>query len=349
MNLHEIYLRSLTYWPPVRSRLNELIDRFVPILEHAFEENRYAQLLTLFCLDRAERGKLSSARKLLTRLEPIAFAGTDAEKALWYVVAGHYLDYSDQRGSAVSAFEDAAALGHHYAPTYFMTAEYHLLNTKFYDQALENYDAAINCIYRYPPLDAAKLRLIALGHAGMAICLAMMHRTQEAAQTLAKAEAARDTEEYFHATALLCALSGDIEGAHKALADFRKLNEELAEDTAMHIRMILNQVHIHFFTRPVKPGLAEDFWVWFRKKEEEFRPLLDKGDADACGAMLADHINAIVPDVEDMMTAAISLRDGQPTIILTACYSRTYAAMIDAIIAACPADIAARWHIIREP
>lgn len=349
MSLHESYLRALTYWPPVRSRLHSVIDRFVPILESAFQEDRYAQLLTLFCLDNAERGKLPAAKKLLTKLEPIAFAGSDAEKALWFVAAGYYLEHCDRRDAAVSAYEDAAAFDHYYAPPYFVMAEFHLMNTRFYDLALENYDRAINCVYHYPPLTEDKLSLIAMGQAGMAICLAMMHRTEEAASALKKAASASDTEEYFHATALLCALDGDADGAQKALDAFHELNPELADHIAWHIRMILDQTHIHFFPRPATPGLPEDFWAWFREKEAEFQPLLDKGDADACGSLLAEHINTIVPDEEDMMTATISLRDGQPTIILTGCYSRTYVAMIAAIASACPPDIAARWRIIQEP
>ena len=65
--------------------------------------------------------------------------------------------------------------------------------------------------------------------------------------------------------------------------------------------------------------------------------------------MLAEHINALVPDPEDMMTATIELKDSKPEIVLTACYSRSYAAMIDAIAAACPADIRERWIITLQP
>ena len=349
MSLHEAFLRALSCLPPVRQRLSDLVSRFFPILEPTFQENRYAQLLTLFSLDCTERGKLPAAQRLLSKLEPICDAGSDAEKALWCVATGYFLDHCGQRNSAVSAFEEAAAHGHHFPLPYLVTAEFHLLNTKFYDIALSNYDQAINCIYRYPPLDEAKQHLIAQAHAGMAICLIMMHRTEEAAAALEKAEAASHTEEYQHARALLCAIKGDTSGAEAALAAFRELDQKLSDHVAWHVRMILDGTHIHFNVRPVKPQLAQDFWAWFREKEAEFQPLLEKGDADSCGTMLADHINTLVPDEEDMMNATIELQDGQPTIILTACYSRSYAAMIDAIAAACPEDLSQRWKLIIHP
>lgn len=349
MSLHEAFLRLLSYMPPVRERLRTEIQHFSPILEGAFPENHDAQRLTLFCLDRIDCGRLRAAQKLLNRLEPIAFAGSDAEKALWCTLAGYYLDHCDQRGSAVSAFEEAAAYGHHFPLPYLVTAEFHLLNTKLYDLALENYDKAIDCIYRYPPLDADKLGLIAQAQAGMAIALIMMHRTEDAAALLAKADLSSSSEEHLHATALLCAVKGDAEGAEKALAAFRKLNADLNDHVAGHVRLILDGTHIHFNVRPVSPQLALDFWVWFRSKEKEFQSLLDKGDADACGTMLAEHINTLVPDEEDQMYSAVELHDGKPEMILTACYSRSYAAMIEAFAAACPEDIRQRWTLTLHP
>ena len=349
MFLHELFLRALTYLPPMRSRLEIQIGHFAPILEPAFQENRYAQLLTLFCLDSIDCGRLRAAQKLLNRLEPIAFAGSDAEKALWCVLAGYYLDHCDQRGSAVSAYEEASGHGHQFPLPHLVTAEFHLLNTKLYDLALENYNKAINILYHNLPLNEEKQHLIAMAQAGLSITLAMMHRTDDATAALAKADLASDSEEYLHATALLSAINGDQEGAEEALAAFRKISPQLAEHVAGHVRMILDRTHIHFFPRPVNPGLPEAFWTWFRSKEKEFQSLLDKGDADACGTMLAEHINTLVPDEEDQMYSAVELHDGKPEMILTACYSRSYAAMMEALAAACPEDICRRWIITLRP
>lgn len=343
MPLHQIYLQALSYLPPVRRRLETQIQHFMPILEPAFHENRYAQLLTLFCLDHTDRGKLRAAQKLLNCLEPICFAGTNAEKALWCVVAGYYLESAGMHDSSIAAYNEADTYGHTFHLPYMLVAEHHALNTHLYDLALENYNKAINAIYRYPPLDDGKRYVIAQAQAGTALALTMMHRLEDAAVVLAKAESAADSEEYLHTSAVFHAVQGNADSAQKALASFRKINPTLCDHVANHIRMLLDRTHIHFYARPVPPGLPADFWRWFREKEAEFQPLLDKGDADSCGNMLAEHINTLVPDEEDQMYATIELKGGKPEIILTACYSRSYAAMIEAIIAACPTDIHDRW------
>lgn len=349
MSLHEIYLRALSYLPPVQARLETQIQHFMPILDPAFHENRYAQLLTLFCLDSTDRNKLRTAQKLLNRLEPICFAGSEAEKALWCVVAGYYLESAGMHDSSIAAYNEADTYGHSFHLPYMLIAEHHVLNTHLYDLAMENYDKAINCIYRYPPLDDGKRYVIAQAQAGTALALTMMHRPEDAVAALAKSELANDSEEYLHSSAFLHAVQGDSERAEKTLTAFRALNPNLCEHVANHIRMILDGTHIHFYVRPVPPGLPDDFWRWFREKEAAFQPLLDKGDTDSCGNILAEYINTLVPDEEDQMYASVELKDGKPEMILTACYSRSYAAMINAIISACPSDIRDRWLLTIQP
>ena len=347
MKLQEICLHLQTYLPPVRTRLQDIIERYAPLLTPAFEQDRFAQLLTLFAIDRIERNQLKKAEKLIDRLEP--HCKTDAEKALWHVLVGLYCWANDNPDTMAIHFDDAAALGHDHHYPHMLSGEYHLLCTHYFDRALAEFDQAIDCIYKFPPLDEPGRHVIAQAQAAMAYALTMMHRTDEAAAMLAKAEPANDSEEYLHAGAMLSAVNKDADAANQAVSKLTKLHPALGDEVAKHVRLILDGTHIHFFPREVPPGLPADFWAWFREQEPVFQPLLEKNDVDACGHMLAEHINALVPDPEDMMTATIELKDGKPEIVLTACYSRSYAAMIDAIAAACPADIRERWIITLQP
>lgn len=347
MSLHEYFLHLKTYLPSVRTRLDSIISRYAPMLNPAFKEDRDAQLLTLFALDELEKNKLRDAEKLIDRLE--SHCKTDAEKALWNIVVGMYCWANDRPDTMDYYFDKAAALGHQHHLPHMLSGEYHLLGSHHFDKALAEYDRAIDCIYQFPPLNDPGRYLIAQAQACMAYALTMMHRTDEASAMLVKAEFAHDSEEYLHASAILSAVKQDAEAANKAVSELTKLNPPLGEDVGKQVRLILDGTHIHFFPREVAPSLPADFWTWFCTQEPTFQPLLDKDDPDACGQILADHINTLVPDPEDMMTATIELKDGKPEIILTACYSRSYGAMIEAIAAACPADIRQRWIITLQP
>lgn len=349
MTLHEMILRLQTFLPSVRMQLEEQIALFTPLLSPAFPENRYAQLLTLFCLTKASHGNVPGARKLLDRLRPICETGSDAEKALGCVLDGLCHMQSGHDAAMAAAFDEAGEFNHAYHLPYMLSAEYHLLSTHLYDLALERYDKAINCIYGAPPLDERCRYVIGQAQASMAACLVMMHRYEEAAGSLRKAEIASDSAEYQHALALLSALKKDRDAAEKALAALKALESGIYETIASHVRLLLEDRHIHFFTRPVAPQQPEDFWRWFRAQEDALFALLDKGDTDGCGDMLAEHINTIVPEEEDRMYASIEVPDGQPEIILTACYSRSYAALIEALANGCPEDIRSRWRITLHP
>lgn len=347
MSLHECFLRLKACLPSVRMRFADIVPRYAPMLNPAFGQDREAARLTLFALDKLEANKLREAEKLIDKLEP--HCKTDAEKALWHIMVGLYCWTNGRMDTMVIYFDEAAALGHQYHYPHMLCGEYHLLGTHFFDKALAEYDRAIDCIYQFPPLDDPARHLIARAQSCMSYALTMMHRTDEAAAMLAKAEFGNDSEEYLHASAMLSAVQKDADAANHAVSELTKLNPSLGDEVAKEVRLLLDGTHIHFFPREVSPTLPTDFWVWFREQEPSFRPLLEKNDAEACTQILADHINDLVPDPEDMMTAVIELEDGKPEVILTACHSRSYAAMIGAIIAACPADIRERWIITRQP
>lgn len=347
MSLHECFLHLKACLPSVRMRFADIVPRYVPVLNPAFGQDRDAALLTLFALDKLEANKLRQAEKLIDKLE--SHCKTDAEKALWHILVGLYCWENGNLDTMAIYFDEAASLGHQYHYPHMLCGEYHLLGTHFYDRALAEYDRAIDCIYQFPPLDDPARHLIAQAQARMSYALTMMHRTDEAAAMLAKAEFARDSEEYLQTSAVLSAVKKDADAANHAVGELTKQNPSLGDEVANHVRLLLEGTHIHFCPREVPPTLPADFWVWFREQEPSFQPLLDKNDSEACTQILADHINDLVPDPEDVMTAVIELEDGKPEIILTACYSRSYAAMIDAIAAACPADIRERWRITLQP
>lgn len=347
MPLLERYLRLKNYLPSVRARFADIVGRYAPMLNPAFGQDRDAALLTLFALDKLEANKLRDAEKLIDRLE--SHCKTDAEKALWHILVGMYCWANDRLDTMAIYFDDAAALGHQYHYPHMLSGKYHLLGTHFFDKALAEFDRAIDCIYQFPPLDDPGRHLIARAQSCMAYALVMMHRTDEAAAMLAKAEFAHDAEEYLHARAMLSAVKKDADAANRAVSELTKLNPSLGDDVASHVRLILDGTHIHFYPREVSPTLPADFWIWFREQEPSFQPMLEENDAEACTQILANHINDLVPDPEDLMNATIELNDGKPEIVLTACYSRSYAAMIEAIAAACPADIRERWIITLQP
>lgn len=347
LTLYECYLRVKIHLLPVHLRMRTVRKNYAPILTPAFAQDTDAQLLALFTLEAVEEKKLRTAAKGIIQMK--SHCKTDADWVLWCILAGMYYRQNRCPRAMTVKFDEAASLGHPFYLPHMLSGEYYLCGSHQFEKAYAEYDQAIDCIYRCPPLDDFGQQMIARSKACMAYALTMMHRPDEADAMLAKAEFANDSEEYLRASAMLSAVKRDAEAANRAVSELKKCNPSLGDETARQVGLILDGTHIHFFPREVAPSLPADFWTWFRTQEPTFQPLLDKNDPDACGQILADHINTLVPDPEDMMTATIELKDGQPEIVLTACYSRSYAAMIEAIAAACPADIRQRWIITLQP
>ncbi len=326
--------------------LDELHSTHMPILEETFENDPYSGLLTLRLLKAmyvAENPK--RAAKLLDKLHPRA--RTEADHALYCVLRGEHHMLLDQLDDMAYWYQQAEKHGHPFHKPHVLLGIYSAFDLHQYDDGLAEFDKAIDCLYGYLPLDEEVQRLIARVQANRAYALTMMQRLQDAEDALARAASAAEAPEYLRAAALLRAVQGRRDEASEALSALKDDDPEQHDKLRDAIPQILDGTHPHFFAKVPDEGKIRAYWAWFAENEEELiRIIRENGDAwafqDAAFMPLA-------PEENDLMNVTFALDGDRPCVTWAACYSRNYEALITALIAGCPADIASRWTISRDP
>lgn len=350
--LRDLLARLTMRFSPARERYMAHIGKHVPILKDALTGDPVNQLLTLRIMDDTARGRHADAAKKLEQLRRVVRDGSsDADKALYCVLMGESHVQQQQMGQAARWMHKASRYNHRFHYPYLLLGFHRLFHRGEPDRAAELFDRAISCIYDFPPLDESKQAVIALMHAAMAYALLLMHRTEDARLTLHKAAAAARTEEYLHAAAHIHAALGQRDEAEEALAGLKKVNGNRHANASEGVALLLAGTHPHFTARPIDPEPVRAYWDWFVQEERTLRRLLaDQGGA-ACSRYQKAMFAPLVPEPRhiDLMGVGFKLVSGTPRLALCACHSRTYAALIEALVAACPKHIADTWEIVTYP
>lgn len=350
--LRNLLARVALSRPFFRPEWQAHIMTHLPILEPAFHHSPRGQLLTLRILDDLHRNQLTSRTKQrLDEMKAICVNGGSApDKALFCVLYGLYYARRGNQDEMARCFRHANKYGHTYHMPHLALGLHDLYNRERYDDCMTEFDKAIDCIYKYPPLDESKRQAIAACHAAMACALVMMHRTDEAERMLAKAAAFPSSSEYHYTSALLHAIHGRRDEALKALADLKRSSESLYQHVEPGVQLILDRCHPHFTAKAPDPSAIAAYWSWFAGEERTLRRLISEGNG-ACVDYQRSHFNPLCPEPSniDIIGVGFRMTNGQAELHFCAYYSRTYEALIDALIAACPPEVTAHWLITREP
>jgi len=324
-----------------------------PILQHAMQENPHALTQALQCLAALDAGNVG--RRTLGRLLKLRkfcrSSSSDADRALYCFLCALYRERRGEREEMITDLRAACHWGHTYHTIHAMLGTHCLMESGLYRLASEAYDQAIGCLYRYPPLDDGKRRLIAVMQAHQATALLMMHRTAEAETLLNRSEPAAGSPGYLYALAMLQASRGLAEEARQTLETLRKQRTPLTSYVQTHVSLLLNGTHPHFTVLPADPNKLRRFWDVFQSREGAILASLKEGKgSSACFHQICIAFRSLWPTDEtaDRMSLHFRLQDGRPQLHLSALYSRTYDALIEQLIALCPPGITDRWDIIRR-
>lgn len=344
--IRRLYALAVLNTPLLRKACwDEQIDRHTAILDGAFENDPYAQLLTLRLLEAMNVAQdPQRAARLIDQLGKRA--RLDADHALHCVLRGQHHMLLDQLDGMEFWYHQAEKHGHHFHMPHVMLGLCCAFELHRYDDALAEFNKAIDCLYGYRPLTDEVQRLIARVQANCAYVLTMMQRPDEAQAALLRAGAAREQAEYLRAAALLHAVQGDRAAAEQAMSALKAADPDQHETLQALIPPILDGTHPHFFAKAHDVQQIRAYWDWFAAHEEELiRIIREDGDAwafqDAAFMPLA-------PEENDNMTVSFAMDGDTPCVTWAACYSCNYDALITALIAECPAQLKARWRIGRE-
>ncbi|MBQ2953259.1 MAG: hypothetical protein IJE07_06845 [Clostridia bacterium] len=342
---------TLTFLPS-RRRWEMHMGRYFPVMKEAFPDSPCAHLLILRVLDDMESKHLDAAREKIRRLlRMVKATENEPDKALVQVLMGvFYLQCGDTVRMA-RCMRRAERHGHRFHLPHMLLAARYVYETGSYELACQELDKAIDCVYAFPPMDENRRRCVAVMHAIMSLAMLMMHRPEEAERLLAKAAPAENAEEYLHAQATLYALQGRDGEVEAALEALEKVSPRRLKDYGPGIRMMLDGTHPHFTAKTPDPEDIAAYWTWFVGEEQEMRRLLIREGTQACFTHQLAAFQPLAPEPAqiDMMTHGFILHDGQPEIHLYANHSRTYEALIDALLAACPPQVREHWTLRAFP
>ena len=322
--------------------------RYLPLLKDTFQGNNTARLLVFRFLDAVEAKELARAKTFLERLRIIANAGgAPPEMALYLVLAGVYHLQRSDIYEAARFFRLADKHGHNFHLPRMILGIHYIYDRWMFDRAYEELDKGIDCVYAWGPMDEQKRRGIAAMHSLMSLSMTMMHRTDEAERLIRLGEPGADTPEYQHALATLRAVQGRRAEAEAALENLKKTEPIRYEHWQEGIRMMLEGTHPHFTPREPDAQAISDYWAWFAENEKELRRILTQTGPQACHAAQREAFGPLVPEPAriDMMSHSLVLVEGRPEIHFSSLYSRNYAVLIDALIAACPLEVAGKWRL----
>lgn len=345
---------SVLLRPPFRPRRwQEYLGIHAPILAPALHDSAYARLLTFRTLDAIHRRKPSrlATNRLKELHSCLCTPERPADQALYSFLAGMYTELLGKPDEMAFHFQVAARLNAAYHLIYAKLGEYYTYARGRYDLAVDALDQAIDCVYKYPPLDEPKRLVIAVLQSGIAYALLMLHCTDEAEAALTKSAPAAAMPSHLHAKAFLCAIQGRHDEAHATLSALRSHNARFADICKENIQLILDGTHPHFTAKEPDHAAIAAYWEWFRQAEADLRRHLLHGRSDVCFKLHEQHFAPLAPESGyiDHLSSGLLLVGGKLQIHLHDLHSKTYAALLDAFTAACPPDIRSRWEIVRNP
>jgi len=351
MAIRNAWAKLVLSLPHNKRRWNTYMQYYEPILAFAQEIDMHGRLLTLRAMDTISRREPSArASKRLYQLHFHCPEDNLHARALYNSLCGMYAALRGNKDEMAKRFRLATKFGHTFHLIYVNLGVYYLFERHQFDRAEGYLNQAIDCIYKYPPLNEEKRLAIAAIQSHIAYAMIMMQRIDEAELLLAKSTVAEGRQEYHHALAMLRAVQGRPTEAHAALEAPRPLHEELWTLCKQNVRLILDGKHPHFTALPMgTPEAINDFWQLFLAKEEDMMYLLRNDRRSDARALIAGPLNEMDPFDSDYWGFGVSMEKEEYTFSVASKYSRTYTLFVDALLAACPPELHERWHITRNP
>lgn len=135
----------------------------------------------------------------------------------------------------------------------------------------------------------------------------------------------------------------------------RAADERLHQLYEPHVKAILDRTHPHFFLREPAPDRISAYWAWFVREEQHIIRLTETNGHAACFNYQQASFGPLCMPASDPMYdlfylgISYAIVNSRPELTLCAYFNRSAELLIDQLLAACPADIASRWQIIRKP
>lgn len=299
---------------------------FGPVLESSFREDYTARVHLCAALNHISRREVGAGVKKLELLAQRC--KTDSDRAALAFFYGLCFQMGGDERRMAAFYREAIDLGLRFYIPYMKLAKFYQSGI-LYDKAAKCYRGAIVC-FDGMGLGAGEKVILGSAYAGLATCLTMMHRYDDAERTLETSRVicpegpGRSAVE-----AVLYAALGREEAAEAALKTLLTHAPQVYEETRAAVRRILTGEDPMFCEQEPDRESISAFWDWFREDED----ILTEEE-------LQQRYNALFPDAE----GALRVRLEEHRITLPDHYIAALTGLCRELLALCPSDIKNRWQ-----
>lgn len=281
---------------------------FGPILGPAFESDYQSRIHLMAALNHISRrdvpGGLEKLKLIQDKCE------TNADKAAWLFFAGLCFEFGGMQEQMLSCYQSAGEFHHRFYMPYMKLAKFYQQGC-MYDRAEEHYRLAIGC-FEGTGLDDGDKRILGSAYTGLATCLTMMHRYEEAEDALqVSRQLWPDAPGRSAAEAVLYAALGQQEKMNASLSVLENHAPEVYPSVRDMAGRILDGTEALFCTVDVEEEKIEGFWNWFLENAELVEVRLDEEDYDGLLEAIDEQLNQVFPFGEKELEAEILLEDGK--------------------------------------
>ncbi len=313
---------------------------FGPILKPAFPDNYQAKVHLCTALNHINSKNMPQALLSLNALQK--HLNTDADKAAFLFFMGLFCEYAGRFDQMADLYAQANALNHTFYLPYLKVAKYHM-DGCIYDVAADNYRAAIGC-FDPAVLSDQDRKLMGTAYINLASCLAMMHRYEEAENTLAASrELISDAPGRAAPEAILHAVRGEKELAESCLLTLKNQAPNAYESMKKSVENIFAGTEPQFFEVPVEEANIAAFWTWFASNSADLQKKLNKQDYEAVIAAVGDHLLEAFPFLGNRPYVALGKNDTGYVIQLKDRYAPGIIKAYGMLQHACPEEIKSAW------
>lgn len=268
---------------------------FGPILEPAFMDNYHARIDLTAALNYISNRDVKNGLEKLHAIQKSC--STEADKAAWLFCAGLCYEMANMREEMLACYQEAGEYGHKfYLPFLKVAKTAH--NDAVFETAEENYKKAIQSLLEDEHVEQRNI-ILGAAYTNYASCLTMMHRYEEAEETLKKsAEILPEQKERAAAEAILAAAQGNAVKAHDCTEILKTQAPFLYETTQDMVRSILENRHPQFSCVAIKDGVIEAFWNWFVSSESALLEELGLEEYDKVVKMIMLKLKEVFPFME---------------------------------------------------
>lgn len=316
---------------------------FGPILEPAFVENYQAKIHLTAALNFISNRNLAKAAPKLKELEQ--YIETDADRAAHLFFLALYCEMAGNLPQAAEIYGYVNDFDHGFYLPYLKAARFHQQAVE-YEAATAAYEKAIAC-FSADALTAQEKPIVASAYTNRTTCLTMMHRYDEALESMEQAHALGvSLPDSASVEAILFAALGKEEKALSCLEELKSASPAVFEKIRETVETIRNRTNPAFFPLDTDDAKIEAFWAWFADYSDELKERLDLKQYEEAMAPVPKKLLETFPFMEEEPIVSLGENEKGYVLELRDMYYAAVIVAFDKLLAACPAEVTENWQFV---